>query len=159
MFSCRLALNVSGSIWYVLPCHWMRLRSVTMLFQRILTITIHHPWYTSPLAIFTYLLLIALACWGIFTLIRRQVIARKLMREHQREQEINEARIGREYEVLVDGFDEEEGRFFGRSLLEAPESDGCIWLSAERELIPGEYVQVRITGADAYDLEGKVLEA
>ena len=61
--------------------------------ERILTITIHHPWYTSPLAIFTYLLLIALACWGIFTLIRRQVIARKLMREHQREQEINEARI------------------------------------------------------------------
>ena len=71
--------------------------------------------------------------------------------------EVNEARIGTECEVLVDGFDDETGRFYGRSLLEAPESDGCIWLDAKRELAPGEYVQVRITGADAYDLEGEVL--
>ncbi len=74
-------------------------------------------------------------------------------------QEINEARIGSECEVLVDGFDDESGRFYGRSLLEAPESDGCIWLDTERELTPGEYVQVRITGADAYDLEGAVYES
>ena len=72
--------------------------------------------------------------------------------------EVNEARIGTECEVLVDGFDEEQGRFYGRSLLEAPESDGCIWLDAGRELIPGEYVQVRITGTDAYDLEGTIIE-
>ena len=75
--------------------------------------------------------------------------------------EVNEARIGSECEVLVDGFDEETGRFYGRSLLEAPESDGCIWLNVAgpgRELSPGEYVNVEITGADAYDLEGDVLE-
>ena len=70
--------------------------------------------------------------------------------------DINQARIGTVCEVLVDGFDEESGRFYGRSLLEAPESDGCIWLSGDRELTPGEYVNVRITGADAYDLEGAV---
>ena len=72
--------------------------------------------------------------------------------------ELNQARIGSECEVLVDGFDAETGRFYGRSLLEAPESDGCIWLDAERELTPGEYVRVKITGADAYDLEGVVNE-
>ena len=72
--------------------------------------------------------------------------------------EINEARIGTTCEVLVDGYDEESGRFYGRSLLEAPESDGCIWLAADRELTPGEYVNVRITGADAYDLEGTIAE-
>ena len=72
--------------------------------------------------------------------------------------EINEARIGTTCEVLVDGFDEDEGRFYGRSLLEAPESDGCIWLNAERALTPGEYVQARIVGADAYDLVGEVVE-
>ena len=70
--------------------------------------------------------------------------------------EINEDRIGTECEVLVDGF--EEGRFYGRSLLEAPESDGCIWLNADRELTPGEYVNVRIIDADAYDLVGEVIE-
>ena len=68
--------------------------------------------------------------------------------------DVNEARIGTECEVLVDGCDEETGRYYGRSILEAPESDGCIWLDADRELAPGEYVNVRITGADAYDLEG-----
>ncbi|MBR6767287.1 MAG: 30S ribosomal protein S12 methylthiotransferase RimO [Clostridia bacterium] len=70
--------------------------------------------------------------------------------------EINEARIGTECEVLVDGF--EEGRFYGRSLLEAPESDGCIWLNTEKDLVPGEYVNVRIIDADAYDLVGEVIE-
>ncbi len=72
--------------------------------------------------------------------------------------EINQARIGSTCEVLVDGFDEESGRFYGRSLLEAPESDGCIWLGGASALTPGEYVDVRITGADAYDLEGEVVE-
>ena len=71
--------------------------------------------------------------------------------------EVNEARIGTACEVLVDGFDAETGRYYGRSLLEAPESDGCIWLEADRALTPGEYVKVQITGADAYDLEGKTI--
>ena len=71
--------------------------------------------------------------------------------------EINQGRVNEVCEVLVDGFDAEAGRFYGRSHREAPESDGCIWLNAERDLTPGEYVQVKITGADAYDLEGEVL--
>ena len=50
--------------------------------------------------------------------------------------ELNEARIGEKCEVLVDGFDE-EGRPYGRSLEEAPESDGVIWLESDRELTPG----------------------
>ncbi len=69
--------------------------------------------------------------------------------------EINEARIGTTCEVLVDGFD--EGRPYGRSIYEAPESDGCIWLSAAEELEPGQYVMVKITDADAYDLYGDVI--
>ena len=71
--------------------------------------------------------------------------------------EVNQARIGTECEVLVDGFDEASGRFYGRSLLEAPESDGCIWLNTDADLIPGQYVNARITAADAYDLEGEIL--
>lgn len=69
--------------------------------------------------------------------------------------ELNEARIGSACEVLVDGFDE-EGRPYGRSLMEAPESDGVIWLETDRKLEPGQYVTVEITSADAYDLTGKV---
>ena len=70
--------------------------------------------------------------------------------------EVNEARIGSVCEVLVDGY--EDGRAYGRSILEAPESDGCIWLDSERELSPGEYVQAEIYAADAYDLMARVVE-
>ena len=51
----------------------------------------------------------------------------------------------------------DEDGWYGRSIREAPESDGCIHLVTERELIPGSYIQARITGADAYDLTAEVL--
>ena len=68
--------------------------------------------------------------------------------------DFNESRVGTTCEVLVEGFDEETGRFYGRSILEAPESDGCIWLE-DADLTPGEYIPVAITGAEAYDLTGR----
>ena len=68
--------------------------------------------------------------------------------------DFNESRVGTTREVLVEGFDEETGRFYGRSILEAPESDGCIWLEGE-DYAPGEYIPVVITGAEAYDLTGR----
>ena len=69
--------------------------------------------------------------------------------------ELLEQRIGETCEVLVEGRDEDG--WYGRSIREAPESDGCIHLITERELIPGSYIQALITGADAYDLTAEVL--
>jgi ribosomal protein S12 methylthiotransferase len=66
---------------------------------------------------------------------------------------LNEARVGEVCEVLTEGF--EDGMFFGRSMREAPESDGVIRFSSGKELKPGQYVNVKITGADAYDLFGE----
>jgi ribosomal protein S12 methylthiotransferase len=67
--------------------------------------------------------------------------------------ELNEARVGEVCEVLVEGF--EDGMLFGRSMREAPESDGAIRFLSQKDRKPGEYVDVRITGADAYDLFGE----
>ena len=69
--------------------------------------------------------------------------------------ELLEQRIGETCEVLVEGRDEDG--WYGRSIREAPESDGCIHLLTERELIPGSYIQARIVSADAYDLTAEVL--
>lgn len=69
--------------------------------------------------------------------------------------ELLEQRIGETCEVLVEGRDEDG--WYGRSIREAPESDGCIHLNSSRELTPGAYVQARVTGADAYDLTAEVL--
>ena len=68
--------------------------------------------------------------------------------------EKNTGRVGEVCEVLCEGA--EEGMYVGRSIREAPESDGAIRFRAARDVAPGEYVRVRITGADAYDLFGEV---
>ena len=67
--------------------------------------------------------------------------------------EENTARVGEICEVLCEGA--EEGMYVGRSIREAPESDGVIRFSAARNVAPGEYLNVKITGADAYDLFGE----
>ena len=69
--------------------------------------------------------------------------------------ELLEQRIGETCEVLVEGRDEDG--WYGRSIREAPESDGCIHLITERDLVPGSYIQARIVSADAYDLTAEVL--
>ncbi len=67
--------------------------------------------------------------------------------------EENTARVGEVCEVLCEGA--EEGMYVGRSIREAPESDGVIRFTAARNVAPGEYLNVKITGADAYDLFGE----
>ena len=67
--------------------------------------------------------------------------------------EENTARVGEICEVLCEGA--EDGMYVGRSIREAPESDGVIRFTAARNVTPGEYLNVKITGADAYDLFGE----
>ena len=70
--------------------------------------------------------------------------------------QLNEVRVGETCEVLIESF--ENGRYTGRSRLEAPEVDGVIRVKAHRTLKPGEYVMVKITGAAEYDLSGEEMQ-
>ena len=65
-----------------------------------------------------------------------------------------EALVGKELTVIVDGFDEEEMLYFGRSYMDAPEIDSGINFVSEKELGIGEAVDVLITSTDEYDLIG-----
>jgi len=76
-----------------------------------------------------------------------------MMKQQGISMELNEQRIGEECEVLCEGF--EDGTYYGRSRKEAPESDGVIRFTAQREIMPGEYLNVRIIAAEAYDLYGE----
>ena len=61
------------------------------------------------------------------------------------------ARVGREITVLVD---EVEGdTALARSHADAPEIDGVVRVSSARELRPGEFARVRVTGSDTHDLQ------
>ena len=65
----------------------------------------------------------------------------------------NRARVGTTCRVLVE---KKRGkRYVGRSEFEAPEIDGSIYFGSETPCEIGEFVDVRITGARAYDLMGE----
>ena len=58
--------------------------------------------------------------------------------------------VGRELKVLVDTV--AGGEAITRSFADAPEIDGVVRVSSAAKLKPGQFAQVKITGADAYDL-------
>ena len=65
--------------------------------------------------------------------------------------------LGKEFKVLVDGYDEEFSFVpKGRAYFQAPEVDGVIYLEAEREVKPGEFLNVKITQSVDYDLAGRL---
>ena len=76
----------------------------------------------------------------------------------------NQSRIGSEFDVIVDDFN--VGVFVCRSEFESPEVDGEILVKYDSEVIGdvdpysliGEFIKVRVTGADEYDLIADVLE-
>lgn len=69
----------------------------------------------------------------------------------------NAERVGKTYQVVMDGFDTEENCYTGRSYLDAPEIDTVIYFTSGRELFPGDFVPVMITGVKEYDLTGKAV--
>ena len=62
--------------------------------------------------------------------------------------------IGKTYDVLVEGFDDEQGLYTGRNYANGPDVDGLIFFSAGKELSSGDFVRVTIDEADDYDLYG-----
>ncbi|MCA9393237.1 MAG: 30S ribosomal protein S12 methylthiotransferase RimO [Candidatus Omnitrophica bacterium] len=73
-------------------------------------------------------------------------------------EELQAAYVGRTLEVLIDEQQQnEEGLYLGRSQYDAPEVDGLVYVQSTRPLRAGEFVQVKILDALAYDLVGEAL--
>lgn len=70
--------------------------------------------------------------------------------------EINEAKIGQSFKVVIDR--EEEEFYVGRTEFDSPEVDPEILLPKDRLLIPGRFYTVEVQNAQAFDLYGKVLK-
>jgi len=64
-------------------------------------------------------------------------------------------KIGRELDVLID--EANETAAIGRTSADAPEIDGVVHITHAGELKAGEFARVRITGADAHDLQGTAI--
>ena len=69
--------------------------------------------------------------------------------------EKNQAYVGNVYKVLVDK--KEAGRYIGRTEFDSVEVDNEVIIHSKKPLKPGQFVQVLITKAYDYDIEGEVV--
>ncbi len=69
--------------------------------------------------------------------------------------EKNQEKIGRTLKVMVDK--REAGRFMGRTEFDSVEVDNEVIINSDKKLAIGEFVNVKITKAFDYDLEGEVV--
>ena len=68
---------------------------------------------------------------------------------------ISESKVGKTFKVMIDRL---EGDYYvGRTEYDSPEVDPEVLIKAERELPVGEFVNVKVTEADAFDLYGQVI--
>ena len=65
--------------------------------------------------------------------------------------EYNERCLGETMEALCEGYDPDEGSYFGRTYADSPDVDGKIWFTSEQHVKTGDFVRVRIV--DTYDGE------
>lgn len=64
--------------------------------------------------------------------------------------------IGQTLEVIIEGKVADESAYVGRSYMDAPNVDGFVFVNTDEELMSGDFVPVKITGALEYDLIGEI---
>ena len=91
--------------------------------------------------------------------IRKDVKERRRNLIMARQQEVSrrilERKVGKTYEVLVEGMGEDG--YYGRSFEMAPEVDGMIIIKTQKDLMVGSFVDVKIIEALEYDLVGVLI--
>jgi ribosomal protein S12 methylthiotransferase len=69
--------------------------------------------------------------------------------------ELNQEKIGKTFKTLIDK--KEAGRYLGRTEFDSVEVDNEVVIHSDKKLPIGEFVNVKITKAYDYDLEGEVV--
>ena len=69
-----------------------------------------------------------------------------------------EEMTGREMLVMIEGKVADENAYVGRTYRDAPNVDGLIFINTDEELVSGDFVRVKVTGALDYDLIGGLVE-
>ncbi|PNV59758.1 30S ribosomal protein S12 methylthiotransferase RimO [Clostridium sp. chh4-2] len=72
--------------------------------------------------------------------------------------EKSEAMVGKVVEVMIEGKVADEAAYVGRTYMDAPNVDGFIFVNTGEELMSGDFVRVKVTGAMDYDLIGEVYD-
>ncbi|MEE1072731.1 MAG: 30S ribosomal protein S12 methylthiotransferase RimO, partial [Cellulosilyticum sp.] len=78
--------------------------------------------------------------------------------QHGISQELTAAKVGQVMKVLIEGKITDEDVYIGRTYQDAPDIDGEVFVEFDGELISGDFVDVRITQANDYDLIGEIVD-
>ncbi len=70
---------------------------------------------------------------------------------------INEAKIGKNINVIAEGYDESEFCYIGRTSTDTPEVDGIAYIYSDRQLNAGDIVTACVICVDEYDVVTKVI--
>lgn len=66
--------------------------------------------------------------------------------------------VGSVLTVMVEGKVADENAYIARSYRDAPDVDGYVFINTDEELMSGDFVKVKITGALEYDLIGEIYD-
>ena len=67
----------------------------------------------------------------------------------------NLEKVGQTFKVIVDK--KEAGKYLGRTEFDSVEVDNEVIISSDKKIVIGDFVNVKITNAYDYDLEGEVV--
>lgn len=70
----------------------------------------------------------------------------------------NKEKKGKTVSVIVEGYDEEEFCYVGRSSQDTPDVDGSAYIYSQYELNAGDIVNIKIIDASEYDITGEVTD-
>ena len=63
--------------------------------------------------------------------------------------------VGKTLKVMIEGKLTDENVYVGRTYRDAPDVDGYVFVNTDDQLMTGDFISVRITGSDEYDLMGE----
>ena len=65
--------------------------------------------------------------------------------------------VDKEIDVIVDDFDSENGIWICRSVYDAPEIDGEVYIDGGYDVMVGDIVTVKVIQSDIYDLYAELV--
>lgn len=71
--------------------------------------------------------------------------------------ENSKSQIGRELKVLLEERSFDGKYYVGRSYMDVPDIDGVVFVNCKEENLEGQFVNVKISGAQGYDLIGDII--
>ena len=62
--------------------------------------------------------------------------------------------LGRDFEVIIEGYLPDDDVYVGRTYMDAPDVDGFFYVRSDRQLMTGDIVNALCAGSSQYDLYG-----